>query len=142
MPSYAGISVAAKTFTQRGTAIQPFQIPAPTGGNGTYDYVVTGLPRGLVFDEDGTGACRAARCAARCFQKADQRDAGEARRLRCYSRMDQAAKAAKPVQTSAPPRIFDLCQPRPDLLAGRVADAALRMLLTEPKSRSKRALAS
>ena len=27
------------------------------------------------------------------------------------------------MQTSAPPSIFDLCQPRPDVLAGRVADA-------------------
>ena len=59
-PSYAGISVSAKTYAF-GTAIQPFQIPAPTGGNGTYDYTVTGLPYGLFFDEDGTGPCRAAR---------------------------------------------------------------------------------
>ncbi len=59
-PSYAGISVSAKTYAF-GTAIQPFQIPAPTGGNGTYDYTVTGLPYGLFFDEDGTGPCRVAR---------------------------------------------------------------------------------
>ena len=59
-PSYAGISVSAKTYAF-GTAIQAFQIPAPTGGNGTYDYAVTGLPYGLFFDEDGTGPCGAAR---------------------------------------------------------------------------------
>ena len=59
-PSYAGISVSAKTYAF-GTAIQAFQIPAPTGGNGAYDYTVTGLPYGLFFDEDGTGPCGAAR---------------------------------------------------------------------------------
>ena len=58
-PSYAGISVSAKTYAF-GTAIQAFQIPAPTGGNGAYDYTVTGLPYGLFFDEDGTGPCGAA----------------------------------------------------------------------------------
>ena len=59
-PGYAGILVSAKTYAF-GTAIQAFQIPAPTGGNGTYDYTVTGLPYGLFFDEDGTGPCGAAR---------------------------------------------------------------------------------
>ncbi len=59
-PSYAGIAVANKTFFL-GAAIQPFQIPPPTGGNGTYDYTVTGLLAGLSFDEDGTGDCMAAR---------------------------------------------------------------------------------
>ena len=59
-PSYGGIWVANKTYVL-GAAIQPFQIPPPTGGNGTYDYTVTGLPAGLSFDEDGTGDCMAAR---------------------------------------------------------------------------------
>ena len=59
-PSYAGIAVANKTYVL-GAAIQPFQIPPPTGGNGTYDYTVTGLLAGLSFDEDGTGDCMAAR---------------------------------------------------------------------------------
>ena len=59
-PSYSGISVSAKTYAF-GAAIQPFQIPPPTGGNGTYDYTVAGLPSGLVFDEDGTSDCMAAR---------------------------------------------------------------------------------
>ena len=59
-PSYGGIAVANKTYAL-GAAIQPFQIPPPTGGNGTYDYTVTGLPAGLSFDEDGTGDCMAAR---------------------------------------------------------------------------------
>ena len=59
-PSYAGIAVANKTYAL-GTAIQPFQIPPPTGGNGTYDYTVTGLLAGLSFDADGTGDCMAAR---------------------------------------------------------------------------------
>ena len=59
-PSYAGIAVANKTYAL-GTAIQPFQIPPPTGGNGTYDYTVTGLLAGLSFDADGTGDCMAVR---------------------------------------------------------------------------------
>ena len=59
-PSYGGIWVANKTYVL-GAAIQPFQIPPPTGGNGTYDYTVAGLPAGLSFDEDGTGDCMAAR---------------------------------------------------------------------------------
>ena len=59
-PSYAGISVTSKTYT-RSIAIQPFRIPPPTGGNGTYRYTVTGLPDGLVFDEGGSGPCGAAR---------------------------------------------------------------------------------
>ena len=60
-PSYAGISASVPTNVRALTPIQAFQIPAPTGGNGTYDYTVAGLPSGLVFDEDGTGACMAAR---------------------------------------------------------------------------------
>jgi len=59
-PSYSGISVSDKDF-RRGIAIGSFVIPPPTGGNGTYDYTVSGLPTGLVFDEDGTGTCMAAR---------------------------------------------------------------------------------
>ncbi len=59
-PSYSGISVSDKDF-RRGIAIGSFVIPPPTGGNGTYDYTVTGLPTGLVFDEDGSGTCMAAR---------------------------------------------------------------------------------
>ena len=59
-PSYSGISVTDKTYLH-GTAIQPFRIPLPTGGDGAYDYTVTGLPNGLVFDEDGTADCMAVR---------------------------------------------------------------------------------
>ena len=59
-PSYTGITVATQTVVA-GTAIQAFQIPPPTGGNGTYRYTVTGLPSGLVFDEDGSGTCMAPR---------------------------------------------------------------------------------
>ena len=60
-PSYAGISASVPANIRALTPLQAFQIPAPTGGNGTYDYTVAGLPSGLVFDEDGTGRCRAAR---------------------------------------------------------------------------------
>ena len=60
VPSYNGILVTDKTYLP-GVTIRPFRIPAPAGGNGTYDYVVTGLLAGLVFDEDGTGDCMAAR---------------------------------------------------------------------------------
>ena len=59
-PSYTGITVSNKDY-RWGETITSFEIPPPTGGNGAYGYTVTGLPAGLVFDEDGTGDCMAAR---------------------------------------------------------------------------------
>ena len=59
-PSYTGITVSDKDY-RWGETITSFEIPPPTGGNGAYGYTVTGLPAGLVFDEDGTGDCMAAR---------------------------------------------------------------------------------
>ena len=59
-PSYTGITVSHKDY-RWGETITSFEIPPPTGGNGAYEYTVTGLPAGLVFDEDGTGDCMAAR---------------------------------------------------------------------------------
>ena len=59
-PTYGSVTVSDQTYDV-GERIRPLQIPAPTAGNGTYDYTVTGLPTGLVFDEDGSGNCMAAR---------------------------------------------------------------------------------
>ena len=59
-PTFGDATVPDKTY-ELGETIEPFAIPLTTGGNGTYDYTVTGLPTGIVFDEDGSGACAAAR---------------------------------------------------------------------------------
>ena len=37
--------------------IEPFEVPAATAGNGVLTYEQSGLPDGLVFDADGSGAC-------------------------------------------------------------------------------------
>ena len=52
-PSFGGGSVSAKTYTTT-TAINEFQIPAATGGNGTINYMASGLPAGLRFDATGS----------------------------------------------------------------------------------------
>ena len=60
VPSFGSASVSDKTYIG-GRSIAPFQIPVATGGNGPSEYTVSGLPAGLVFDEDGSGDCMAAR---------------------------------------------------------------------------------
>ena len=55
-PDFGTGMVSNKTF-QNGRAIQAFQIPAATAGNGVLTYAESGLPTGLVFDADGTGSC-------------------------------------------------------------------------------------
>ena len=45
-PAFATSTLAAMTFLG-GVAIQPFQLPAVTAGNGAYVYTPTGLPEGL-----------------------------------------------------------------------------------------------
>ncbi len=50
-------SIITTKILPKGIAIQPFQIPAASGGNGELSYEVRGLPAGLVFDEDGSGSC-------------------------------------------------------------------------------------
>ena len=47
---------SARTF-QKDYAIQAFQIPAASYGNGALTYADGGLPAGLAFDADGTGSC-------------------------------------------------------------------------------------
>ena len=46
-------AVSAKTFTA-GTAIDQFQVPAASGGNGGITYAASGLPAGLKFDATGS----------------------------------------------------------------------------------------
>ena len=47
---------SARTF-RKDYAIQAFQIPAASYGNGALTYADGGLPAGLTFDADGTGSC-------------------------------------------------------------------------------------
>ena len=55
-PTFATSTLGARVF-QKDVAIQQFQVPAATGGNGVLSYAESGLPTGLVFDADGTGGC-------------------------------------------------------------------------------------
>ena len=57
-PSFGGGSVTDKTYVAN-SAIDEFQVPAASGGNGTITYTASGLPTGLVFDATGTdtGGC-------------------------------------------------------------------------------------
>ena len=52
-PSFGMGAVSAKTFTA-GTAIDQFQVPAASGGNGDITYAASGLPAGLKFDATGS----------------------------------------------------------------------------------------
>ena len=57
-PTFTG--TVAQSFTyRRNFQIDPFQIPAATGGEGAggYTYTASSLPPGIVFDADGTGSC-------------------------------------------------------------------------------------
>ena len=56
-PAFATSTLAAMTFPGN-VAIQPFQLPAVTGGNGAYAYTPSGLPAGLSL---GTPNCATAR---------------------------------------------------------------------------------
>ena len=53
-PSFGGATVPAKEF-EKGVAIQPFQVPAASGGNGAISYS-DDLPPGLKFDATGADA--------------------------------------------------------------------------------------
>ena len=53
-PSFSGATVPAKEF-EKGVAIQPFQVPAASGGNGAISYS-DDLPPGLKFDATGADA--------------------------------------------------------------------------------------
>ena len=67
-PSFPAATLSANFATlpakyfPAGETIQPFQIPAATGGNGTISYSYTALPPGLKFDAGGSDAfgCTAA----------------------------------------------------------------------------------
>ena len=52
-PSFGMGSVTARTYVAS-SAIDEFQVPAASGGNGTIVYTASGLPAGLVFDATGT----------------------------------------------------------------------------------------
>ena len=52
-PSFGMGSVTARTYVAS-SAIDEFQVPAASGGNGTIVYAASGLPAGLVFDATGT----------------------------------------------------------------------------------------
>ena len=54
-PSFGGASVPDKHFPV-GAAIQPFQLPAASGGNGAISYRARVLPAGLKFDATGADA--------------------------------------------------------------------------------------
>ena len=61
VPTFGGATVEAQVYTLE-EAIEPLLLPEAGGGNGTLDYTLApALPRGLVLDEEGTGACGAAR---------------------------------------------------------------------------------
>ena len=47
------MGVTNKTYVAS-SAIDEFQVPAASGGNGTIVYAASGLPAGLVFDATGT----------------------------------------------------------------------------------------
>ena len=64
-PTFGGAMVEAQVYTLE-EAIEPLLLPEASGGNrfadGTLDYTLApALPRGLVLDEEGGGACGAAR---------------------------------------------------------------------------------
>ena len=61
-PTFSTTTVAAMTF-RTGVAVSAFQIPVALRGAGgaALTYTATGLPPGLSFDADGSGACGAAR---------------------------------------------------------------------------------
>ena len=64
-PTFGGATVEAQVYTLE-EAIEPLRLPEASGGNrfadGTLDYTLApALPRGLVLDEEGGGACGAAR---------------------------------------------------------------------------------
>ena len=52
-PSFGMGSVTNRTYVAS-SAIDEFQVPAASGGNGTIVYTASGLPAGLVFDATGT----------------------------------------------------------------------------------------
>ena len=52
-PSFGMGSVTSRTYVAS-SAIDEFQVPAASGGNGTIVYTASGLPAGLVFDATGT----------------------------------------------------------------------------------------
>ena len=52
-PSFGMGSVTSRTYVAS-SAIDEFQVPAASGGNGTIVYAASGLPAGLVFDATGT----------------------------------------------------------------------------------------
>ena len=52
-PSFGMGSVTNRTYVAS-SAIDEFQVPAASGGNGTIVYAASGLPAGLVFDATGT----------------------------------------------------------------------------------------
>ena len=65
VPSFGMATVAPKTFTS-GYPIDPFQVPAASGGDEPLTYSVIesetdSLPAGLTFDVDGTKGCGTAR---------------------------------------------------------------------------------
>ncbi len=60
VPSFGGATVSNQTYLSS-QSIRQLQVPAATGGNGALTYTAYGLPDGLSFDGDGTGACGQAR---------------------------------------------------------------------------------
>ena len=59
-PSFGGATVSNQTYFSS-QSIRELQVPAATSGNGALTYTAYGLPDGLSFDGDGTGACGQAR---------------------------------------------------------------------------------
>ena len=59
-PSFGGATVSNQTYFSS-QSIRQLQVPAATSGNGALTYTAYGLPDGLSFDGDGTGACGRAR---------------------------------------------------------------------------------
>ena len=59
-PSFGSGSVTNQTYRQN-HPISQLQVPAASSGNGALAYTAYGLPAGLSFDSDGSGACSQAR---------------------------------------------------------------------------------
>ena len=59
-PSFGSGSVTNQTYRQN-HPISQLQVPAASSGNGALTYTAYGLPAGLSFDSDGSGACSQAR---------------------------------------------------------------------------------
>ena len=59
-PSFGSGSVTNQTYRQNHPVSQ-LQVPAASSGNGALTYTAYGLPAGLSFDSDGSGACSQAR---------------------------------------------------------------------------------